>query len=68
MAGFNPGKVIWKGSDLGGDMVIARTSENGEEQFGQPLYNLAVVVGVEVGVGDGVPEGTFKSQLDKITT
>jgi glutamyl-tRNA synthetase len=37
-------KVIWKGSDLGGDMVIARTSENAEENFGQPLYNLAVVV------------------------
>jgi glutamyl-tRNA synthetase len=25
-------------------MVIARTSENAEENFGQPLYNLAVVV------------------------
>jgi glutamyl-tRNA synthetase len=37
-------KVIWKGSDLGGDMVIARTCENAEENFGQPLYNLAVVV------------------------
>lgn len=37
-------KVIWKGSDLGGDMVIARTPENAEENFGQPLYNLAVVV------------------------
>ncbi|TRU27936.1 MAG: glutamate--tRNA ligase [Microcystis aeruginosa Ma_MB_S_20031200_S102] len=37
-------KVIWKGSDLGGDMVIARTSENAEKNFGQPLYNLAVVV------------------------
>jgi glutamyl-tRNA synthetase len=37
-------KVIWKGSDLGGDMVIARASENDEENFGQPLYNLAVVV------------------------
>ena len=32
------GKVVWKGSDLGGDMVIARA------QDGQPLYNLAVVV------------------------
>jgi glutamyl-tRNA synthetase len=37
-------KVIWKGSDLGGDMVIARTPENDRENFGQPLYNLAVVV------------------------
>ena len=36
------GKVTWKGSDLGGDMVIARASES--EDFGQPLYNLAVVV------------------------
>jgi len=36
------GKVTWKGSDLGGDMVIARRSET--EDFGQPLYNLAVVV------------------------
>ncbi len=36
------GKMTWKGSDLGGDMVIARASET--ETFGQPLYNLAVVV------------------------
>ncbi|MGQ4649989.1 glutamate--tRNA ligase [Lyngbya aestuarii] len=36
------GKVTWKGSDLGGDMVIARASE--EDEIGQPLYNLAVVV------------------------
>ncbi len=36
------GKVTWQGSDLGGDMVIARTSE--DDSFGQPLYNLAVVV------------------------
>ncbi|MBE9222681.1 glutamate--tRNA ligase [Cyanobacterium stanieri LEGE 03274] len=36
------GKVIWQGSDLGGDMVIARASEG--DTFGQPLYNLAVVV------------------------
>ncbi|MGB2925513.1 MAG: glutamate--tRNA ligase [Limnothrix sp.] len=35
--------VSWQGSDLGGDMVIARTPE-GDEAFGQPLYNLAVVV------------------------
>lgn len=38
------GQVVWQGSDLGGDMVIARASENSEEAFGQPLYNLAVVV------------------------
>ncbi|ELR97836.1 glutamate--tRNA ligase [Gloeocapsa sp. PCC 73106] len=38
------GKVVWKGSDLGGDMVIARTPENATEAFGQPLYNLAVVL------------------------
>ncbi|PSO78635.1 MAG: glutamate--tRNA ligase [Cyanobacteria bacterium QH_3_48_40] len=36
------GKLFWKGSDLGGDMVIARTSPEGD--IGQPLYNLAVVV------------------------
>ncbi|MEC4982487.1 MAG: glutamate--tRNA ligase [Oscillatoria sp. PMC 1068.18] len=35
-------RVTWKGRDLGGDMVIARASET--EAFGQPLYNLAVVV------------------------
>jgi glutamyl-tRNA synthetase len=35
------GKMVWKGSDLGGDMVIARASEDG---VGQPLYNFAVVV------------------------
>jgi glutamyl-tRNA synthetase len=34
--------VSWKGSDLGGDMVIARASEG--DAVGQPLYNLAVVV------------------------
>ena len=38
------GRVVWKGSDLGGDMVIARAGESPEAQFGQPLYNLAVVV------------------------
>jgi glutamyl-tRNA synthetase len=37
-------RVVWKGSDLGGDMVIARAAEDNEEKFGQPLYNLAVVV------------------------
>ncbi len=36
------GKATWQGSDLGGDMVIARASKQGE--IGQPLYNLAVVV------------------------
>ncbi|MEH2462088.1 glutamate--tRNA ligase [Nostoc sp.] len=35
------GKVSWRGSDLGGDMVIARASEEGS---GQPLYNFVVVV------------------------
>ncbi|MBE9123650.1 glutamate--tRNA ligase [Tychonema sp. LEGE 07199] len=34
--------VTWQGSDLGGDMVIARASSGGV--IGQPLYNLAVVV------------------------
>ena len=38
------GKVTWQGSDLGGDMVIARTPEKEGDTFGQPLYNLAVVV------------------------
>jgi glutamyl-tRNA synthetase len=38
------GKVVWKGSDLGGDMVIARTPDNDSDTFGQPLYNLAVVI------------------------
>ncbi|MBD2182954.1 glutamate--tRNA ligase [Planktothrix sp. FACHB-1355] len=36
------GKIAWKSSDLGGDIVIARASET--EPFGQPLYNLAVVL------------------------
>jgi glutamyl-tRNA synthetase len=35
------GTVTWHGSDLGGDMVIARASEAG---VGQPLYNFVVVV------------------------
>lgn len=35
------GKMSWRGSDLGGDMVIARASETG---IGQPLYNFVVVV------------------------
>ncbi|MEA5567757.1 glutamate--tRNA ligase [Anabaena sp. UHCC 0399] len=34
-------KMVWRGSDLGGDMVIARASEEG---IGQPLYNFVVVV------------------------
>jgi glutamyl-tRNA synthetase len=38
------GEVVWKGSDLGGDMVVARAAETEGEAFGQPLYNLAVVV------------------------
>ncbi|MGK7944896.1 MAG: glutamate--tRNA ligase [Microcystaceae cyanobacterium] len=38
------GRMLWKGSDLGGDMVIARTPETDDQTFGQPLYNLAVVV------------------------
>ena len=36
--------MAWKGSDLGGDMVIARIATHDNEAFGQPLYNLAVVV------------------------
>lgn len=36
------GKLSWKASDLGGDMVIARASDG--DAVGQPLYNLAVVV------------------------
>ena len=35
--------VSWQGEDLGGDMVIARAAE-GNEPYGQALYNLAVVV------------------------
>lgn len=35
------GRVVWKGNDLGGDMVVARAS--GTSKIGQPLYNLAVV-------------------------
>ncbi|MBD2291967.1 glutamate--tRNA ligase [Anabaena sphaerica FACHB-251] len=35
------GQMSWRGSDLGGDMVIARASEEG---IGQPLYNFVVVV------------------------
>lgn len=43
------GEMRWKGSDLGGDMVIARTSESAD--IGQPLYNLAVVVDdVDMGI------------------
>lgn len=37
------GEVSWQGSDLGGDMVIARAAED-DRPFGQVLYNLAVVV------------------------
>lgn len=35
------GKMVWRGSDLGGDMVIARAAADG---IGIPLYNFAVVV------------------------
>jgi len=35
--------VSWQGADLGGDMVVARAAE-GDEPYGQALYNLAVVV------------------------
>ncbi|PLZ98946.1 glutamate--tRNA ligase [Fischerella thermalis CCMEE 5268] len=34
-------KMVWRGNDLGGDMVIARAAADG---IGQPLYNFAVVV------------------------
>lgn len=36
------GTVSWRGSDLGGDMVIARRAPANE--IGQPLYNFVVVV------------------------
>lgn len=36
------GPLSWQGSDLGGDMVIARAAT--ANSIGQPLYNLAVVV------------------------
>jgi glutamyl-tRNA synthetase len=36
------GQVSWQGSDLGGDMVIARAAD--QNSVGQPLYNLAVVI------------------------
>ncbi|MBE9046235.1 glutamate--tRNA ligase [Pleurocapsales cyanobacterium LEGE 10410] len=36
--------VSWQGSDLGGDMIIARTAETDAQPYGQALYNLAVVV------------------------
>ncbi|MGF1458246.1 MAG: glutamate--tRNA ligase [Leptolyngbyaceae cyanobacterium] len=36
------GTMTWQGSDLGGDMVVARASS--VDSIGQPLYNLAVVV------------------------
>ena len=34
--------MSWRGSDLGGDMVIARRAP--ADQIGDPLYNLVVVV------------------------
>ncbi|MGF1589999.1 MAG: glutamate--tRNA ligase [Pleurocapsa sp.] len=36
--------VSWQGSDLGGDMVIARAADTDDQPYGQALYNLAVVV------------------------
>nr|AUG32040.1 glutamyl-tRNA synthetase [Paulinella longichromatophora] len=36
------GPMKWKGSDLGGDMVIARQASR--DQIGDPLYNLVVVI------------------------
>ena len=36
------GPMSWKGSDLGGDMVVARRAP--ADQIGDPLYNLVVVV------------------------
>ncbi len=36
------GSMRWSGSDLGGDMVIARRAP--ADQIGDPLYNLVVVV------------------------
>ncbi len=36
------GPMHWKGSDLGGDMVIARRAPSNE--IGDPLYNLVVVI------------------------
>lgn len=36
------GQVSWRGNDLGGDMVVARSAEG--NTIGQALYNLAVVV------------------------
>ncbi|MEM9215842.1 MAG: glutamate--tRNA ligase [Cyanobacteria bacterium P01_F01_bin.150] len=43
------GTVTWKGSDLGGDMVIARRAP--ADEIGQPLYNFVVVVDdVDMGI------------------
>lgn len=36
------GQVVWKASDLGGDLVIARAATAND--IGQPLYNFAVVI------------------------
>ena len=36
------GRMVWKGSDLGGDMVLSRRSPS--NTIGAPLYNLVVVV------------------------
>ena len=35
------GPMLWRGADLGGDMVVARAPA---DQIGDPLYNLVVVV------------------------
>lgn len=45
------GTVTWKGSDLGGDMVISRAAPRGT--IGIPLYNLVVVVDdIAMGITD----------------
>lgn len=36
------GPMLWRGADLGGDMVVARRAP--ADQIGDPLYNLVVVV------------------------
>ena len=36
------GSMLWRGADLGGDMVVARRAP--ADQIGDPLYNLVVVV------------------------
>jgi len=36
------GPMLWRGADLGGDMVVARRAP--ADQIGDPLYNLVVVI------------------------